>query len=93
MPGWANKLRICDRRLKTRNEVDKNLTATDLLTVACGADYLATHGALLCREMFCRLQTNGAGSLRNPSAKKSQTLQIVWPHLRRAPNMGIMINV
>lgn len=48
-----------------RNEVEKNLTATDLLTVACGADYMATNGALLCREMFCRLQTNGAGAAQS----------------------------
>ena len=58
---------IADLRsaFEARNEVEKNLTATDLLTVACGADYLATHGALLCREMFCRLQTNGAGAAQS----------------------------
>ena len=58
---------IADLRsaFEARNEADKNLTATDLLTVACGADYLATHGALLCREMFCRLQTNGAGAAQS----------------------------
>ena len=48
-----------------RNDVQKNLTTTDLLTVACGADYMATNGALLCREMFCRLQTNGAGAAQS----------------------------
>ncbi len=50
---------IADLRsaFEARNEVDKNLTATDLLTVACGADYFATHGALLCREM--RLERGG----------------------------------
>jgi hypothetical protein len=48
-----------------RNDIEKNLTATDLLTVACGADYMATNGALLCREMFCRLQTNGAGAAQS----------------------------
>ena len=38
-------------------ELQKNLTAPDRLNVACSADYLKTSGDLLCREMFCRLQT------------------------------------
>ena len=38
-------------------ELQKNLTAPDLLEVACSKDYLDSHGDLLCRELFCRLQT------------------------------------
>ena len=38
-------------------ELQKNLTAPDLLEVACSHEYLNEHGDLLCREMFCRLQT------------------------------------
>jgi len=38
-------------------EVQKNLTAPDLLEVACSNEYLDKHGDLLCRELFCRLQT------------------------------------
>ena len=38
-------------------ELQKNLTAPDLLEVACSKEYLDSHGDLLCRELFCRLQT------------------------------------
>ncbi len=38
-------------------DIQKNLTAPDLLEVACSVEYLDNHGDLLCREMFCRLQT------------------------------------
>lgn len=38
-------------------EIKKNLTSTDLLQVSCSQEWMADHGDLLCREMFCRLQT------------------------------------
>jgi len=38
-------------------DLQKNLTAPDLLSVACSDEYMNGHGDLLCREMFCRLQT------------------------------------
>ena len=38
-------------------ELQKNLTAPDLLLVACSQEYLQNNDDLLCREMFCRLQT------------------------------------
>lgn len=38
-------------------ELQKNLTAPDLLKVACSQEYLSSNDDLLCREMFCRLQT------------------------------------
>ena len=47
-------------------EVEKNLTAPDLLDVACSKEYLESHGDILCREMFCRLQTHMAqGATQN----------------------------
>tara|TARA_R110000751_G_scaffold279985_2_gene382438 strand:- start:1299 stop:1724 length:426 start_codon:yes stop_codon:yes gene_type:complete len=42
---------------KGQIDIQKNLTAPDLLAVSCSAEYLETKGDLLCREMFCRLQT------------------------------------
>ena len=36
-----------------------NLTAPDLLKVACSAEYIEKSGDLLCREMFCRMQSRG----------------------------------
>ena len=38
-------------------DIKKNLTSTDLLEVSCSQEWMVDHGALLCREMFCRLQT------------------------------------
>jgi hypothetical protein len=40
-----------------------NLTDTDLLEVPCSAEYIKEHKSdLLCREMFCRLQSRGLDS-------------------------------
>jgi len=38
-------------------DIQKNLTAPDLLSEACSSEYMGENGDLLCREMFCRLQT------------------------------------
>lgn len=38
-------------------DIQKNLTSTDLLNVSCSSEWMSKHGPLLCREMFCRLQT------------------------------------
>lgn len=42
---------------KGQIDIQKNLTAPDLLVVSCSNEYLESKGDLLCREMFCRLQT------------------------------------
>jgi|TARA_R110000796_G_scaffold251881_1_gene384360 hypothetical protein len=42
---------------KGKIDIQKNLTAPDLLNVACSKEYLLSSDDLLCREMFCRLQT------------------------------------
>jgi hypothetical protein len=36
-----------------------NLTAPDLLKVACSAEHIEKNDDLLCREMFCRMQSRG----------------------------------
>jgi hypothetical protein len=38
-------------------DIQKALTAPDLLSEACSSEYMELSGDLLCREMFCRLQT------------------------------------
>ena len=38
-------------------DIQRNLTSTDLLQVSCSESWMSSHGNLLCREMFCRLQT------------------------------------
>ncbi len=66
-PNAALAQQIADVRtaLDSQTKIKTNLTAPDLLTVACGADYMATNGPLLCREMFCRLQHNGGGAAQS----------------------------
>ncbi len=38
-------------------DLQKNLTAPDLIAVPCSAEFIDKNGEGLCREMFCRLQT------------------------------------
>lgn len=42
-----------------KGEIDlqKNLTAPDLIKVPCSEEFIDKNGEGLCREMFCRLQT------------------------------------
>lgn len=42
---------------KGDQEIKKQLTSTDLLAVSCSADWMKENTDMLCREMFCRLQT------------------------------------
>jgi len=55
---------VIDRVLEVQNsihkgEIDlqKNLTAPDLIAVPCSEEFIDKNGEGLCREMFCRLQT------------------------------------
>ena len=53
-----NKLATLNASIDARElEIKQQLTAPDLIAVACSAEYMTDHGDLLCREMFCRLQT------------------------------------
>lgn len=38
-------------------EIKKQLTSTDLLAVSCSEAWMKENTDMLCREMFCRLQT------------------------------------
>jgi hypothetical protein len=66
---------------KGKIDIQKNLTAPDLLSVACSMEYLDNHGDLLCRELFCRLQTregDGASQAECDSiANMSNSLHIL----------------
>ena len=44
---------------KGQIEVQKQLTQTDLAAEACSKNFIDTYGALLCRELFCRMQQRG----------------------------------
>ena len=41
------------------SKVAERLTDIDLLTVPCSSEYIGVNGDLLCREMFCLMQTRG----------------------------------
>jgi len=43
----------------TESKVAEKLTDIDLLKIPCSSDYIQEHGDLLCREMFCLMQTRG----------------------------------
>ena len=42
-----------------QQDVIKQVTSPDLVSVSCSKDHIDKHGDLLCREMFCRLQQRG----------------------------------
>tara|TARA_A100001515_G_scaffold145040_1_gene151501 strand:+ start:2515 stop:2892 length:378 start_codon:yes stop_codon:yes gene_type:complete len=46
----------------TESKVAEKLTSIDLLKIPCSSDYIQEHGDLLCREMFCLMQTRGVDS-------------------------------
>ena len=50
---------IVEQIAEQQIEVQKQLTQTDLLEVPCSAEFIDKHSDLLCREMFCRMQTRG----------------------------------
>jgi hypothetical protein len=51
-----------DQVAKEQVEVQKKLIDLDLLVEPCGKEFIEKHDALLCREMFCRMQTRGIDS-------------------------------
>lgn len=53
---------VSDQVATGQLDVQKNLTAPDLISVACSKEYLEAKGDLLCREMFCRMQQRGVDS-------------------------------
>jgi hypothetical protein len=43
----------------TESKVAEKLTDIDLLKIPCSSEYIKDNGDLLCREMFCLMQTRG----------------------------------
>ena len=48
-----------DEVAKGQTEVQKELVDLDLLVEPCSKDFIKDKDALLCREMFCRMQQRG----------------------------------
>ena len=53
---------VSDVVAQEQQEIIKQLTNLDLLAVPCSSEHLEKHGALLCRELFCRQTTRGIDS-------------------------------
>ena len=72
-------------------EIQKSLTAPDLLQVPCSSEYMGLNGEGLCREMFCRLQTReGDGASQSECeeiANLNNTISIIGACTEN--NMGI----
>lgn len=48
-----------DETSQAQQDVIKQVTSPDLVSVSCSKEHIDKHGDLLCREMFCRLQQRG----------------------------------
>ncbi len=73
---------VSDQVAKEQQEVIKQVTSPELVGVSCSKEHIDTHGDLLCREMFCRLQTRGMDSKTSGSeceeiSNISNTLKIL----------------
>jgi len=55
-------------------EVDRSLTDQDLLKVPCSKEYMEKNGDILCREMFCRMNTRSGNSSNSASSKECETI-------------------
>ena len=50
---------VADQTSQTQQDVIKQVTSPDLVSVSCSKEHIDQHSDLLCREMFCRLQQRG----------------------------------
>lgn len=73
-------------------DIQKNLTSTDLLQVSCSQDWMANHGNLLCREMFCRLQTREGDGAAQDECEQIANLSNTLTLISECTQMGIDID-
>lgn len=53
---------VQDQIAEAQQDIIKQLTDIDLLSIPCSEEYLSENNSLLCREMFCRMMTRGIDS-------------------------------
>ncbi len=70
-------------------EIQKNLTAPDLLMVACSQEYLEKNDDLLCREMFCRLQTREGDGAAQSECEEIANDSHSLTEMNSCTNLGI----
>lgn len=78
-----------------KGEIDlqKNLTAPDLLKVACSQEYLSSNDDLLCREMFCRLQTREGDGAAQSECEEISNVSNSLSVLESCQKMGLETEV
>lgn len=74
---------------KGKIDIQKNLTAPDLLEVACSKEYLTANGDLLCREMFCRLQTREGDGAAQSECEEISNVSNSLSVLSECKNIGL----
>jgi hypothetical protein len=72
-------------------DIKKNLTSTDLLQVSCSQDWMADHGPLLCREMFCRLQTREGDGASQVECEQIANLANSLTMIKECQDTGIQL--
>jgi hypothetical protein len=70
-------------------DIKKSLTSTDLLQVSCSSEWMADHGPLLCREMFCRLQTREGDGASQDECEQIANLSNSLMMIKECQTLGI----
>jgi len=73
-------------------EIQKSLTNTDLLEIPCSKDWMATNTDLLCREMFCRLQTREGDAASQDECEQISNMANSITMMQQCQKMGIQLD-
>lgn len=77
---------------KGKIDLQKNLTAPDLIEVPCSELFIDKNGEGLCREMFCRLQTREGDGASQSECEEIANLNNTISILTECKNMEIEID-
>ena len=73
-------------------QIQKNLTNTDLLEIPCSKEYMATNTDLLCREMFCRLQTREGDAASQDECEQIANMSNSITMMAQCQKLGIKLD-
>ena len=77
---------------KGKIDLQKNLTAPDLIEVPCSEQFIDKNGEGLCREMFCRLQTREGDGASQSECEEIANLNNAISILTECKNMEVEID-
>lgn len=77
---------------KGKIDLQKNLTAPDLIEVPCSEQFIDKNGEGLCREMFCRLQTREGDGASQSECEEIANLNNTISILTECKNMEVEID-